>query len=232
MLLNSKRPLALVPALVLVVGTSGAQGIRDRTRPDSVRDTTVSEAQAVELTLTLTEVSVRTLQTWVRTAGALDETRTRLTAYVSGTESGLVQVGQRVRAFPPESKSSIYQARVARVVPEGDRVVVEASLGSAGREESRYYVMEILAERGQFLSIPTEAIIEEGDTEIAYAETEPGHFVPRMIRTGLQGELYTEVLEGLEEGDQVVTFGSFFIDAEYKLNSGAPGAPGDADQDH
>jgi hypothetical protein len=38
---------------------------------------------------------------------------------------------------------------------------------------------------------------------------------------GLQGELYTEVTSGVREGEQVVTFGSFFIDSEFKLKGTA-----------
>ena len=41
--------------------------------------------------------------------------------------------------------------------------------------------------------------------------------MPQEIHTGLQGELYTQVLDGLTEDAHVVTFGSFFIDAEHKL---------------
>ena len=41
--------------------------------------------------------------------------------------------------------------------------------------------------------------------------------MPQEIQTGLQGELFTEITGGLKDGDQVVTFGSFFIDAEHKL---------------
>jgi len=37
------------------------------------------------------------------------------------------------------------------------------------------------------------------------------------VQIGLQGELFTEVTGGLKEGEQVVTFGSFFIDADHKL---------------
>ena len=48
-------------------------------------------------------------------------------------------------------------------------------------------------------------------------QQEPGQFAAREIHTGIQGELYTQVLDGVKDGDQVVTFGSFFIDAEQKL---------------
>jgi Cu(I)/Ag(I) efflux system membrane fusion protein len=50
-----------------------------------------------------------------------------------------------------------------------------------------------------------------------YVPQGQGRYVPRAIRTGVQGELFTQVVEGLKPGEQVVTFGSFFIDAEYQL---------------
>jgi Cu(I)/Ag(I) efflux system membrane fusion protein len=74
-----------------------------------------------------------------------------------------------------------------------------------------------VAEAGQFLSVPNEAVIEEGDKHIVYVQQQPGQYVPQEIDTGVQGELYTQVLSGLNAGDQVVTFGSFFVDSEYKL---------------
>jgi hypothetical protein len=46
-----------------------------------------------------------------------------------------------------------------------------------------------------------------------------GEYVPKEVQTGIQGELYTQVLGGLQANTPVVTFGSFFIDAEHKLKS-------------
>jgi Cu(I)/Ag(I) efflux system membrane fusion protein len=211
---------------------SGAQGMRDRTRPDFARDTTVSESQAVELTLTLVEAARTRLQTWVRTAGALDESGKTLTACVRDADAGLIQAGQRVRAFPPDSKSSIYQARVSRVDARADCVLVEATLSGPAYAKAPRYVMEIIVDRGEYLAIPNEAIIEEGDRQVVYLQPHPGHYVPQEIHTGLKGELYTEVLHGIAEGDQVVTFGSFFIDADYKLKSTDQAAMSNAHQHH
>jgi hypothetical protein len=215
-------------ASLLAVSVAGhAQGIRDRTRPDRPPETAVSESQAVDLTLTLVETARTALQTWVRTAGSLDESGRKLTACVHGPDAGLVAPGQRVRSFPPDSKSSIYQARVSEVRSGEDCVIVEAALSGPTYGRAPRYVMEIVVERGMYLAIPNEAIIEEGDRQIAYMEHMPGTYMPMEIRTGLRGELYAEVLAGLSEGDRVVTFGSFFIDAEHKLKvSGAGGMPG------
>jgi multidrug efflux pump subunit AcrA (membrane-fusion protein) len=65
--------------------------------------------------------------------------------------------------------------------------------------------------------VPNEAIIEEGDARVVYVQGQPQQYAPQEIRIGVQGELYTQVLDGVKDGDQVVTFGSFFIDAEQKL---------------
>jgi len=80
-------------------------------------------------------------------------------------------------------------------------------------------------ERGPLLSVPNEAIIEEGDAQVVYVQKQPGQFAPREIHTGIQGELYTEVVDGVLDGEEVVTFGSFFIDAEHKLKGTEPGTP-------
>lgn len=199
-------------------------GVRERMRPtvqpdSGVADENVTDEQAEALTLTLVSAQSRSIQTWVRTAGTLDETGRILTACVRDANASLVAPGQRVRAFSPDSKSSIFQARVMSAVPHGDCVRVTAELAGPPYVDAPRYVMEIVVERGFFFSIPNEAIIEEGGREVVYWAMHPGYYAPEEIRTGLKGELYSEVVEGLSEGDQVVTFGSFFIDAETKLRS-------------
>lgn len=229
--MNRKQRQTLLLLLFFAVPSAPAQDIRARTRPKP-QSTKVSESQAVELTLTLTPVVVRPVQTWVRTAGALDKTGKILRISLDPPEAGLVQIGQRVRAFPPDSKSSMYQAWVTRVVPRsGGKAAVEVTLTAAGQAGSSY-VVEIVAEQGRFLSIPNEAILEEGDKQIVYVQQQSGDYSPREIHAGIQGELYTQILHGLAEGDQVVTFGSFFIDSEYKLKSREDGAMSDDHQHH
>jgi multidrug efflux pump subunit AcrA (membrane-fusion protein) len=215
----------LLLVLLMVAGTSAAQGIRDRIR---IRDrgTVVSDAQAEALTLTLAPVTPRSIQTWIRVAGEIGSGGRSLTATVSRADAALVEAGQRVRAFPPSSKSSMYQARVTRVTrkPDGD-AVVEAALIAPPRQNTPLYVMEIVIERPYLLSVPNEAIIEEGDHRVVYVQQEGGQYLPQEVRTGIQGELYTEILDGVKDGDQVVTFGSFFIDAEHKLKGTDQGVP-------
>ena len=226
--MTPNRIFLLLMSLVVAESVS-AQGVREHTRLVP-RGTTVTQSQAEALTLTVSGASLRLVQSWIRAAGTIDKTNKILSADLSGPDAALIEVGQRVRAFPPSSKSSMYQAFVTRAVPRTGGVTVEASLASTGRQNTTLYVMEIVVEQGPFLSVPNEAIIEEGDKHIVYVEQHPGQYVPQEIHTGIQGELYTQVLDGVKDGDQVVTFGSFFIDAEHKLKGTEQGAPGPYDR--
>ena len=217
--MHRSLPRVCLAATIALIdsGASAAQDVRAHTRPNPDRSTAVTESQATELTLTLTEAAVRPIQIWVRTAGVVDRTGRNVTAAVSAADGEFVAVGQRVRAFPPESRSSMYQARVSQVVSRGDRVMIQAVLAGPGREDSPRYILEIVTEPVRFLSVPNEAIIETGGRPVVYVQQQQGRYVPREIRVGVQGELFTQVLGGLTPGEQVVTFGSFFIDADYKL---------------
>ena len=209
--------LVVIALLAAVSTTVAAQGIRDRTRPTHDRSTTVTAPQATELTLTLTETAVRPMQVWVRTAGLIDAARRVVTAAVPSPEAAHVRVGQRVRAFSPQSRSRMYQARVSALSQRPGGVTVTVTLVGAGYEDTRHYILEIITERGAVLSVPNEAILETGGSQIVYVQNAEGGYVPRTITAGAQGELFTEILDGLTAGEQVVTIGSFFIDAEHKL---------------
>lgn len=219
----------VVAAALLATVPLEAQSIRARIRGN--RSTTVSKGQAADLTLTVTPVAVRPIQVWVRTAGTVTGNGQVLDALVPAGDAPFVKVGQRVRAFPVEARTSMSQGRVTSVTPIGGAKAppynasarVQITLNGPGHEGARHYVTEIVTERGDFLSVPNEAIIEEGDRRVVYVQQQEGQYEPLTITGGLQGELYTQVTSGLKEGDQVVTFGSFFIDSEFKLKGTAQG---------
>lgn len=209
-----------------------AQGIRDRTRPQPRDPTaTVAETQAAEITLTVAPVGEQLLQTWIRAAGVIDEPRKILRACVADADAALIVAGQRVRAFTPESKASINQARITSVVLRGDCMAIEATLSGPAYGDATRYVMEIIVDRGSRFAVANAAIIERDGKQIVYEEIHPGHYEPHEIRTGIKGETYTEVLDGIAEGYRIITIGSFFIDAEYRLKM-TPGNGMDAHQHH
>lgn len=212
-----RTTVAFLIALMLPSLVGHGQSPRERTRLKGNQSTTVSDSQAAELTLTLTAVAVRPIQVWVRTAGAIQPNSRMISATVRAADGRRIKVGQRVRAFPPESRSSMYQAFVSSVRPDRDAARVTVALSTPPREGSRRYVLEIVTDEGDRLSIPNEALIERNARRLVYVQDNEGAYQPRDVETGVQGELYTEVLSGLTPGEQVVTFGSFFIDAEHTL---------------
>jgi hypothetical protein len=211
---------AAIVALGCIASTvAAAQGRRDytRPRPREASSSTLAETQAQEITLTVAAVGDQLLQTWVRTAGVIDETRKQLRACVVDPDAALIAVGQRVRAFAPETKASVNQARITSVVPRGDCVAIEATLSGPAYGDATRYVMEIIVDRGSRFAVANAAIIERDGKQIVYEEIHPGHYEPHEIHTGLKGETYTEVLDGISPGYRIITIGSFFIDAEYRL---------------
>ena len=214
--MRSSHTLWATVALV-AISTGVLSAPRERTRPNPRRSTTVNESQASELTLTLTEVAVRPLQVWVRTAGVLDGSRRVVTANVPPGDARRLRAGQRVRAFSPASRSRMYQGTVSQIAAVSTGATVTITLQGQTLEATRYYVLEIVTEDGEFLTVPNEAIIENGGKPLVYVQEADGSYTPRDVTLGVQGELFTHVLEGLKPGEQVITIGSFFIDAEHKL---------------
>lgn len=215
----------LLVVYYLVVSTPAHAGVRDHTRPDVVnRSTSITESQAAELTLTLNEATMRQVQTWIRTAGTLDETGKVVVAHVRSPDGDLVQVGQRVRGFPVTYRTQVREGDVTKVAEQGGDARVQVTFHDEKKYDDRRYLLDIIVEQGPFLSIPNVAIIEEGDGHVVYVQNKPGEYERRMVEIGTQGELYTQVLEGVKEGEQVVSIGSFFVDAEHKLKNDMAGA--------
>jgi hypothetical protein len=68
------------------------------------------------------------------------------------------------------------------------------------------------------LAVPRSAVIDTGNERIVYVESTPGIFDAKAVNLGpLAGEEYP-VLDGLSEGDKVVTSGAFLLDAENRIN--------------
>jgi membrane fusion protein, copper/silver efflux system len=75
------------------------------------------------------------------------------------------------------------------------------------------------------VTVPSEAVIDTGDRRYVFAETSPGHFVPRVVTVGERSGDRVEVLEGVAEGERVASSGNFFIDSESRLKASIAQAP-------
>ncbi len=71
----------------------------------------------------------------------------------------------------------------------------------------------------QALVVPTQAVLRTGQRSIVIVDLGEGSFAPREITTGHEGGGEVEVLEGLNEGDRIVTSSQFLIDSESSLQA-------------
>ncbi len=74
------------------------------------------------------------------------------------------------------------------------------------------------AQATNVLAIARSAILFPGGSAYAYVAKEGGAYERRRVKLGRQGDQFWEVLEGIEEGESVVTSGNTLIDAQAQFN--------------
>jgi Cu(I)/Ag(I) efflux system membrane fusion protein len=82
-------------------------------------------------------------------------------------------------------------------------------------------VIELDASTG--LVVPTEAIVDTGEQQYVFIAKQGGRFEPRKVKLGARTEGKVQVLEGLAEGEVVVTTANFLVDSESRLRAAVEG---------
>jgi RND family efflux transporter MFP subunit len=69
------------------------------------------------------------------------------------------------------------------------------------------------------LSVPIQAVIHSGTRDLVIVDRGEGLFEPREVKVGAEAEGYYQILQGINEGEQVVTSAQFLIDSESNLKA-------------
>ncbi|SEM30750.1 membrane fusion protein, Cu(I)/Ag(I) efflux system [Roseovarius azorensis] len=69
------------------------------------------------------------------------------------------------------------------------------------------------------VQVPETAVIDTGDRQVVIRDMGEGKFAPQDVVLGRQAAGMVEILEGIAEGDRIVTTSTFLIDAESNLNA-------------
>jgi RND family efflux transporter MFP subunit len=115
-----------------------------------------------------------------------------------------------------------------------NKVRVELDNPGLRLKPDMYATGEIHAVLGEHLVVPKDAVLDSGTRQIVFVALGDGFFAPHEVRLGERGDDYAEVLEGLQEGEQVVVGANFMVDSESQLKAalgamgGMPGMPGTA----
>jgi len=116
-----------------------------------------------------------------------------------------------------------FKGRVAYVYPTLDsvarslraRVVVSNSDGVL--KPGMYATVRISTAARSALSVPNSAILRTGERNIVFVDMGNGRLMPHSVALGLTAGDYTEILNGLEAGQRVVTSAQFLLDSEANL---------------
>jgi len=138
-------------------------------------------------------------------------------------EVPFVRVGQSATltldAYPGES----FHGRVTYIYPymnkEARTVKVRLEFLNPGSrlKPDMYGTVVIRVDRGRKLAVPDQAVLDSGIRKIVFVAKGKGLFEPRQVTLGPKVGPYYEVIEGLVEGDRIVTSGTFLLDSESKL---------------
>jgi len=155
-------------------------------------------------------------------------------ADVYESEIGRVKVGQKasfeVAAYPGERFSGRVQFIYPALNP-GSRTL-QARLEFSNRTLKLHPGMygDVTLELGltEALVVPREALVDTGEVQYVFVARGAGRFEPRRVRVGWSGAGKVAILEGLAEGERVVTTANFLVDSESRLRAAVEGFAGPA----
>lgn len=153
-----------------------------------------------------------------------DMSRVWVLASVYEYELPFINTGQEVEMTLSYDPTARYRGRVTFIYPylsdKTRTVQVRMEFDNPGikLKPDMYADVVIKAESpGKSIVVPSEAVIRTGERNVIITSLGRGKFLPKPVKTGLEGEGLIQVLEGLEESDTVVTSGQFLIDSESNL---------------
>jgi len=94
--------------------------------------------------------------------------------------------------------------------PEG-QIILKPDMYATVRIKSPLVVKDV--------AVPDQAVIRSGERNIVVVSLGGGYFDPREVTLGVTADGYDQVLEGLKEGEHIVTSSQFLIDSESNLKA-------------
>ncbi|HET9553330.1 MAG TPA: efflux RND transporter periplasmic adaptor subunit [Anaeromyxobacteraceae bacterium] len=146
-------------------------------------------------------------------------------ADVYETELSHVKVGAPATLALKAMPGKEYQGRVAFIDPFLDAKTRTAKVrlafanpgGDIKPEMFGEVVLKTPARQG--LRVPSDAVIDSGTRSVVFVALADGKFQPRQVRLGVNDGDQVEVLEGLSDGERVVTRANFLVDSESRLKA-------------
>jgi cobalt-zinc-cadmium efflux system membrane fusion protein len=142
-----------------------------------------------------------------------------LVAYVRETEAPNVKVGQptqfSVLAFPDRTFNATIDYVATALDTSSRRLMVRATIDNSQgllRPEMFASVTILTGEGDRSVAVPRDAVIYDGDDARVWVVRSDRAVEPRRVKTGMTKGRMVQVLEGLSDGEKIVSKGSLFLD--------------------
>jgi len=146
-------------------------------------------------------------------------------AQVYESELPYVKVGGKADVQLEALPGRTFAGRVGFVYPTLDPMtrtakvrVVLANPGLVLKPEM-YAAVTLAAPAQRHLAVPSEAVLDSGQRQVAFVAKPDGYFEPRVLRLGGYRGDQAIVKDGLHPGERVVTSANFLIDSESQLQA-------------
>jgi hypothetical protein len=166
-----------------------------------------------------------------RLVGVMDLSRLWLWADFYENEMGLLRVGQKLDISFPAFPGKKFEGQIGAIDRRLDamkrttRVRIDLDNSDDQLRPGMFANVDLKIDGGEGLTVPVDAVLPTGSRSLVFVDRGSGKLEPRFIRVGrsftktdANGEAsYDEVLDGLSEGERVVSSANFLIDAESRI---------------
>lgn len=138
-----------------------------------------------------------------------------------------VRLGQIAFVEPAYAPGRKFRARVTYILPQVDpqtrtlKVRLEADNPDLSLRPDLFMNVEFPVARPARLSVPEDAVIDTGTSQVVYVDLGEGKFEPRRVEAGERYDGRVEILDGLRPGERIVISGAFLVDSESRMRSGS-----------
>jgi membrane fusion protein, copper/silver efflux system len=156
-----------------------------------------------------------------------DLSKVWILADVFGAEAQSIRPGSTARLTLAGSGKT-FTARVTNTLPQVDpttrtlKLRLEADNPGFALRPDMFVDLELPVTVPAGLTVPVDALLDSGLEQRVFVERKAGVFEPRTVQVGWRSGDRVEILQGLNEGDRIVTAGTFLVDSESRLKSGQP----------
>ena len=150
-----------------------------------------------------------------------------LLAEVFERQAQWVKVGQAAEVKLSYVPGHVWQGKVEFIYPSLDaktrtlKVRLRFENPDEGLKPNMYANVRIFGgPKKNIIVIPLEGLIRTGRDERVIIDLGDGRFEARNVVAGIESGDYVEIMQGVEEGERIVTSGQFLIDSEASMRAG------------